>query len=112
MFPVFLSCEVALGQMRKIGIHFIIYHGKWNGTWLAEDGPCLWLEQLAELMAQIVTHLLQMAIDAIRMLNCQQLVIRLAKHSFGKLQIIQGHPYGSNSIPNKQIQIRNFGHKK
>jgi len=27
VFPAFPSREVALGQMRKIGIHFIIYQG-------------------------------------------------------------------------------------
>jgi len=26
VFPAFSSCEVTLGQMRKVGIHFIIYH--------------------------------------------------------------------------------------
>jgi len=39
-------------------------------------------------------------------------VIRLVKRSFGKPQVIQGNPHGFNSIPTKQIQIRNFGHKK
>jgi len=44
--------------------------------------------------------------------NSQQLVIRLVKRSFGKQQVIQGNPHGFYSIPTKQIQIGNFGHKK
>jgi len=80
-------------------------HGKWNGAWFAENGPRFWLEfnlelhttetsllwfdQIAELVAQIATRLLQMSIDAMRTMSCRQLVFRLAQRSVVKQQVSQ-----------------------
>jgi len=72
VFPAFSSREVTLGQMRTIGIHYIIYrtHGRWNcSVWAAPAIPLLTRVRKEE-------HLIRCYKDVVNQSRMSSLVIK------------------------------------